>query len=655
MLIGKIRKGTKSPIAKALLIFLMVALVGGFGLFSLVKRVFYGNKDGIAWVNGFAIDRFDYGRRVQKEKERIDSLFRRFGKQAELLLQLNGMESDPQKAAMNALIQEELIDQTVRAFPVYISPEYLQARLQDPYYLYSKVGHLMPSNVVNSQGRIDAAVFQQFLAQGNLGPVEQELTEDIKRSTALSLLEGATYVPQFLVKEGYLLQEAGKKYTIATYSLDAFLKAEEKKEVSDKDLKNYFDKNKKRYYTPAKRSGAKWEFEADNFNINITDKELLDYYNKVKYSRFIESHAQVKIREIVFNELKEKGLATLKQEAQLVYQEVVKDPSKFAELAKEHSKGDTAKNGGLVNFFARSESKKDKKVTQAAFRLKENDAIAPLIETKDGYVIVQRVDRKEAVFKSFDKVKKEIEKLLTDKKFASQFSRKAYNITRVKGDTAQEMFDGFVKKNDGKKSDIAPLSKGENPTANRLFSLRRSGDKLAYISEGKGYIIELKDVIKAVLPPFEMLKPYVLKDYQKEQAQKTLKRHLAEQKKTALKNKKLEGSEFGSVQTTKFLKASNQEDFKKLFEQGIPQDIVTLSKEYGVLSSMSGDKGFLIMLDETQPIDEKEFNEKESELKSSLFGNYKQLLAGSYIASLNRNATIEISDSPQKTESPYGY
>ena len=269
MLINKIRKGAKSPLAKTVLIFLIFTLVGGATFIGSLRQFFYGNKDGVAWVNGSAIDRTDYAHRVEKEKEKIQNLYRRFGKQAELILQLNGMESSPEKAAMKALIQEELIDQTVKAFPLYISSEYLKARLQDPYYLYSKVGHLMPSNVINLQGHIDTAVFQQFLAQGNLGPIEKELTEDIKRTTALSLIEEATYVPQFLVEEGYMLNYSGKKYTIATYPLEKFVKAEEAKETSEEALKDFFEKNKKHYYTPARRSGTKWEFEANDFNIDV--------------------------------------------------------------------------------------------------------------------------------------------------------------------------------------------------------------------------------------------------------------------------------------------------------------------------------------------------------------------------------------------------
>jgi len=653
MLINKIRKGVKSPLAKAILIFLMFTLVGGATLIASLRQFFYGNKDGVAWVNGSAIDRTDYVHRVDKEKEKIQNLYRRFGKQAELILQLNGMESNPEKAAMKALIQEELIDQTVKAFPLYISSEYLKARLQDPYYLYSKVGHLMPSNIINLQGHIDTAVFQQFLAQGNLGPIEKELTEDIKRTTALSLIEEATYVPQFLVEEGYMLNYSGKKYTIATYPLEKFVKAEEAKETSEEALKDFFEKNKKHYYTPARRSGTKWEFEANDFNIDVTDKELADYYNKVKYSRFVESTAQVKMREIVFNKVKEKGIAVLKTEAEDVYKLVIKDPSQFEALAKEHSTGSTAKNGGLVEFFKRGQTNKDKKIEQAAFRLKNNNDVSSIIETKDGFTILQRIDRKEATFKPLDKVKKEISKLLIDKKFSSEFSRKAQTITHMKGDEMKEKLDAFIEKNKGKSETVAPVTKDENKISGRLFSLKKSGDKLAYVSEGKGYILELKDSINSVLPPFEMLKPYILKDLQRENGYKALKQHLLSEKKKALASKKLEGSEFGTLKKTGLLSPSKQEDFKKLFEEGIPQEIASLSKEGGVYSHVSGDKGFLIQLDEIEKIDEKLFNEKNIELKLSLFNNYKQLLVGSFIASLNRNAKIEFNTSSQRAGSSY--
>lgn len=652
MLIGKIRKGIKSPFVKVFLMFLMITLIGGFGLLGIVKKIIYGNKDGIAWVNGYAIDRNDYRDRVRKEKEAIDNLFRRFGKQAEMLMAMNGMENNPEKTALNALIQEELIDQTIRAFPLYISPEYLKARLQDPYYLNS-IGVLMPPHVLNSQGRIDPAAFQKYLAEGNLKPMEKEITEEIRRSTAFSLIEGAVYVPQFVAKEEHILKDLGKKYSIATYSLNTFLKAEEAQSATDGEISSFFEKNKSHYYTPARRSGTKWEFTASDFDIKVTDKEITEYYNKVKHGRFIEAPAHVKIREIVFNQVKEKGLITLKEEAEKVYQEALKNPSEFADLAKKHSTGTTAKNGGLVDFFKRGT--KEKILEQAAFRLKNNNDIAPLIETKDGFIIVQRVDRKEALFKPLDKVKKEIVQLLTDKKFASQFSRAAYTVTHIKGDDAQEKLDEFISKNKGKKSVIDPVTKSEEAIAGRLFSLKKSGDRLAYVSEGKGYIIELKDIIKTVLPPFEMLKPYVLKDLHRENAYKALKHFLDTEKKKALNNQKIETSEYGTIQKTGFLKPSEQEEFKKLFEQGIPQEITTLSKEKGIFAHLSDDKGFLIMLDEVESLDQKLFEEKHDKLKLSLFNNYKQLLIGSFIASLNRTAKIEVNTVQQRAESSYDF
>ena len=68
----------------------------------------------------------------------------------------------------------------------------------------------------------------------------------------------------------------------------------------------------------------------------------------------------------------------------------------------------------------------------------------------------------------------------------------------------KEKLDAFIEKNKGKAETVAPVTKDENKISGRLFSLKKSGDKLAYVSEGKGYILELKDSINSVLPPFEI-------------------------------------------------------------------------------------------------------------------------------------------------------
>ncbi|MCF7900041.1 hypothetical protein K9K77_00895, partial [Candidatus Babeliales bacterium] len=150
-------------------------------------------------------------------------------------------------------------------------------------------------------------------------------------------------------------------------------------------------------------------------------------------------------------------------------------------------------------------------------------------------------------------------------------------------------------------------------------------------------------------------KPYVLKDLHRENAYKALKHFLDTEKKKALNNQKIETSEYGTIQKTGFLKPSEQEEFKKLFEQGIPQEITTLSKEKGIFAHLSDDKGFLIMLDEVESLDQKLFEEKHDKLKLSLFNNYKQLLIGSFIASLNRTAKIEVNTVQQRAESSYDF
>lgn len=651
MAIIKIREFIQKPIVKNTFIgFIFLAFIGT-AVFSLGYSLLFGDKNDYAWVNGKGISRKLFYDQTKKQKEVIDNLYRRYGQQAELIMNMYGMDSNPEEAAKKFLIQKELFNQAIDAFPVYVSQEFIQTRLQDPYFLYQKKKHLMPSNILNSQGRIDHAVFQQFLATQDSAALEKELEDDIQASIAQSLITGAAYVPEFLIKEGYALQNTGKKFSIATYSLDKFLKEEQEKEISEKEVTEYYEKNKKQYYTAARRSGTKWVFEASDFDITISEKEIKDFYNKVKFSRFIEAPAQVKVKKIAFTNLKEKGLVQLKEEATKVREEALKKDSDFSALAKKHSTDASAKNGGVINFFKRGTH--DKVFEQASFRLKKDNDISPLIETKEGYFFVQRVARKEATFKSLESVKKEIISILTNKKFATEFSRKAYNITRIKGDNATEQFDAFIKKNNGKVEIVNPLAKGENATAEKLFSLKRSGDKLAYIAEGKGIILELKDVIKAVLPPVDMLSSYIKKDIQKERAYKALANHLKDEKAKAIKNNKLTAGAYGKVKTTGYLKASDQKEYQKLAEEGLPREIASLSKKGTVVVHGASDKGFLIMLDDLEKVDTKKYNDKHNELKISLLNQYKEILMGSFIASLYKNAKIEVNITPNSARKSY--
>jgi peptidyl-prolyl cis-trans isomerase SurA len=139
-------------------------------------------------------------------------------------------------------------------------------------------------------------------------------------------------------------------------------------------------------------------------HITITHEEAMKYYEEHK-NEFVKPE-QVALRAI---ELSTEG----KNEAQIAEQrkkaeELIKrinDGEDFAVLAKRFSDGSTAQQGGFLGVYKRGEL--NKQLEDMVFTMKKNQ-LTDVIETKQGFLIMQVLERYEAGVQPFDKVENEI-------------------------------------------------------------------------------------------------------------------------------------------------------------------------------------------------------------------------------------------------------
>jgi parvulin-like peptidyl-prolyl isomerase len=90
----------------------------------------------------------------------------------------------------------------------------------------------------------------------------------------------------------------------------------------------------------------------------------------------------------------------------------------FAELAKKHSKGPFANNGGDFGYRKREALKKE--IADTAFSMKIGEISEPVKASDGGYHIIKLVDKKEAGIPPFEEVKDKVafeysRKLISDK------------------------------------------------------------------------------------------------------------------------------------------------------------------------------------------------------------------------------------------------
>ena len=173
------------------------------------------------------------------------------------------------------------------------------------------------------------------------------------------------------------------------------------------------------------------DLEALKKGITVSDKELRDYYaaNEKRYTTPEErraSHILVKVD--AGASAADRAKAKAKAEALLA--EVKKNPASFAEVARKNSDDPgSAEKGGDLDFFGRG-GLAAKPLEDAAFALKP-DEIGALVESDFGYHIVKLSAVRGGEKRSFDAVKAELESEVRAQLAQKRFSEAAVDFTNL--------------------------------------------------------------------------------------------------------------------------------------------------------------------------------------------------------------------------------
>jgi parvulin-like peptidyl-prolyl isomerase len=154
-------------------------------------------------------------------------------------------------------------------------------------------------------------------------------------------------------------------------------------------------------------------------NTDISDEELQKYFDEHKDEFIVPEKVQVKRILIKVDATTPDDQA--KKKAETLLAEVRKTPDSFKDVAIRESQDAFARRGGDIGFISK-EGKPglDQKVVDEAFKLEPN-SISDVFKTDEGYNIVQVVNKRERVERSFDQMKGAVlRKLKTEKSKAIQ-------------------------------------------------------------------------------------------------------------------------------------------------------------------------------------------------------------------------------------------
>lgn len=602
----------------------------------------------IATVNGYEIPYEEFARSLRSQQDYINALRAQYGQFADDFLREMGLgdQKKLQAHVYETLIRQTLLEQFGKTLNIQLNADYVRMTLNDPQVAPTIFASILPQGVFDEIGGINAHALQSYLRQVGMTitDFEEKVEQILKTRIALEIIDSAVYVPEFYLQERYKMSSLGKKFSIATFDLDVFVAAEKKEVLQDEELQAFFDREnaaRQRYFVPEKRVGKTWELSANTYGIAISDDEVKSYYEEYKVRKYLEKPAHVQVRRIVC-------AAANEAEAQLAYDKIknarmqlMVDSSRFAEIAKDISDDkDTAKNGGLVPFFAKED--RDKSFSKAAFMLQKEGDISEIFQSPDGFEIVQLVARQQPTYKSLSSVSADIKKDLMQKRFEQEFAQDMQKIAR-----GTESMESFVQARGAKTGTTGLVALEDTKLARKLFSLNKSeGSRIGFYVEGdKGYAVELTEIHERHLPELASIKNVVTHDLYEARAVKSMQNFLEKAQKDLAAGasfKEIAALYNGKTEHTSTISPKDKEAVQKLQNRGLPVSrMMHLLQEGAAIVAQDSDHGYIVRLDGLEGFDAASFEAGKKELVRSAKRDTTRVYNDAFVASLQRNATIK--------------
>ena len=214
-----------------------------------------------------------------------------------------------------------------------------------------------------------------------------------------------------ILKQNNVSQKRIKEDLANEVKIHKLVEATSDVKVSDKEVKDFYNQNKDRFNYPERVKASHILIEA---NPELIKKSIIDADKDGKLSA---ADIDKKVKEEM-----DKKMALAKD----VRAQALKDPKKFADLAKKYSddKG-SAQKGGDLGYFPREAMVKE--FSDVAFSIKP-DTISEIVVTRFGNHIILVEDRSAAGIAPFEQVQGEI---------------KAYMEQDKKISALQKLFDGL--------------------------------------------------------------------------------------------------------------------------------------------------------------------------------------------------------------------
>jgi len=619
------------------IVFISVALGGLSSI--IVFRYHSPQALSVATVDGDPISFKKFNAELEAARSQITMLrnyARARGIPEDLFLSMEQVRN-PQKYALDSCIQQKILERVERGIGIVLDEKIFSDSLIKnlPYHLFDR------------EGKVDEQVYKRYLMGKRLSVTEYEegVENDLIQQLTTEFIKQAHYLPYRVTHQAHQSDVLRKKFTVTKIPLATFVKRAEKESIPGETLKTYCQKHREAYRVGEKRKASYWNVTAETYlaKTTIDDSVIERFYDRNK-STLYRIPPKVKLRRILIPE------ADGFSRAQELHAQLIAAPDQFASMAKNHSADkQTSHSGGIVDFFDKGTY--DPSFERAAFRLQNVGDISPVVTTKDGFEVLQLIERKPASIKPLAEVREEIASSIKAKKALRLMQHEVKNVMRQAKKNPAELAI-FVKQNKFKKQETDWLQKpngaGNKLTerlAQKVFEQKTSktGDS-GFFAHGDDFVIyQVADVEKSFVPAFSKISSDVEEDYRAQAARSAIKKASQEIRDTFFEKrmplKEIATTMDLNTETTGFILRNDTSS-----EKGIPSGVISrafiLSDKNQLFELTQDDVTYLIQLVDTQERKEPISIKETFLLHNDLVEQSEKTYLSGFIASLQSRAKI---------------
>lgn len=418
-MMDKFRNIAKGPVAAVLLGLVIIS----FAVTGIESYLRSGGSDYVAKVNGEKITQNEWERAFELERNRLgenysrlvdtDDKVKAFRKNVldRLILERLGKQAS---AEMGLRVGKQQLNETIWAMPVF----QLNGKFNAEQY-----ENILRSNGMNSQSFQDS--------------MRDDMTN---RQLMQGLVETAFVLPgEALATYQMDAQERGIRYLQIAVAPFA-----DKVQVSDADLKTYYDAHPEMFREPEQVNLEYIQLSTEQMAgaLQPSDDELKKFYEEK--SANYKLGEQRRIAHILINaDSDAKPEDVKKAEAKIAdIEKRLKAGEDFAALAKQFSDDSaSAENGGDLDWLVPGTF--DPAVEKAADELKEKGQISGVVRSAFGFHLIRLLDIKSAGVLPYEQVK---ERVLTDYRKAKQdeMATEFFNSRKILEDKSFEFSDSLA-------------------------------------------------------------------------------------------------------------------------------------------------------------------------------------------------------------------